>query len=314
MTTVLLFPGQSSRYPDMIERIVRTDPPSAAILAEASAILGRDLATHFRSDNHDVFARNRDVQVGVFLANHLHLRALEAAGVDAEWSLGLSLGEYNHLVHIGALDFEAALALVAARGELYDGAQGGLMVSVFPIDAATVESTIARLGLGARVGIGLYNSPRQQVLSGERAAVERVVSALVDDSLIEAVPIEPRIPMHADVFAAYGERLAAVLDRTPFARPRLPYVPNSRGAVLLQPSVADIRTCLTEHVSRPVRWQASIESIAAAVPAPRFVEVGPRQVLSNLFGRGWRPGTCVSTDVEGRSVRATAEELCDAHR
>src|SRR5690606_3180638 len=120
VTTVLMFPGQSSCHPEMLARIVSAWPPATAVIAEASGILSRDLARHYLPDTPAMLARNRDIQVGVFLCSYLHQRALAARGVHGDLSLGLSLGEYNHLVHIGALDFPAALRLVDARGAAYD--------------------------------------------------------------------------------------------------------------------------------------------------------------------------------------------------
>jgi [acyl-carrier-protein] S-malonyltransferase len=293
---VFMFPGQSSKYPEMIEKVTAAHPESRAVVARASEILGRDLAAHYRADNGALFASNRDVQIGVFLANHLHLLMLDAAGVRAPWSLGLSLGEYNHLVHVGALSFEDALPLVDARGRLYDEHAGGVMISVFPVEAAVVERAIAALGVGDRVAVGLYNSPRQQVLSGEQAAVERVVAALEAEDFIEAAVIEPRIPMHAPVFAPVAAGLAHVLARTRLVAPRGAYVPNVRGEVLEGASADDVRACLTAHVHRPVLWQKSIDAVAARLPGACFVEVGPRAVLYNLFGRGWTPGRRARTD------------------
>jgi [acyl-carrier-protein] S-malonyltransferase len=297
VTTIFMFPGQSSRYPEMIEKLTRTHTVASELVARASQVLGRDLAAHYRADNASVFAANRDVQVGVFLANQLHASVLAAEGVVASWSLGLSLGEYNHLVHIGALAFEDALRLVEARGRLYDDAVGGAMVSVFPVDAELVEQTIERLGLSDKAGIGLYNSPRQQVLSGDRAAVEQIVAALEAEVFLDATEIEPRIPMHAPVFAPTGERLGRELAQIQFTAATLPYLPNTRAELYDQPSAETIRACLVEHVSRPVRWRASVEAIAARVEEPTFVEVGPKAVLFNLFGRGWTPGARQRTDV-----------------
>jgi len=306
-TTVFMFPGQSSRYPEMIEKITAAHPDSRAVVRHASEILGRDLEAHYRVENAASFARNRDIQIGVFLANHLHLGLLEAEGVRSEWSLGLSLGEYNHLVHIGALTFEDALPLVDARGRLYDEHAGGVMVSIFPVDAASVESVIARLGLGDRVAVGLYNSPRQQVLSGEQTAVEAVVAALEDDTFIEATIIEGRIPMHAPVFAPVAAKLAAVLAATRFAAPAGAYVPNVRAAIIERADVGEIRSCLADHVHRPVYWQRSVDVVAARLPGALFVEVGPRAVLTNLFGRGWMPGRRARTDAaDGWSEHFTA--------
>ena len=309
-----MFPGQSSRYPEMIEKLITEDPALARFVGEASEILGRDLAAHYRASNPEVLARNRDVQVGVFLANHLHAMALAAAGVEARWSIGLSLGEYNHLVHISALTFAAALRLVDARGQLYDQAEGGLMVSVFPLEAEVVEGAIARLGLTDRVVIGLYNTPRQQVLSGERAAVEQVLAALEAEAYFEATVLEPRIAMHAPLLADIGARFAARLLDTPLTTPRRPYVPNVRATVIETPTPDAIRAALTAHVSRPVRWHASIDALAAHVPGATFVEVGPKAVLFNLFGRGWNPGPRHKTDATSHwrtHVQAVAKELRD---
>ena len=58
MTLIAMFPGQSSRYPEMLSKLGKD-------LEQYSAILGRDLRMLD-------LTTNRDVQVGVFLANHLH--------------------------------------------------------------------------------------------------------------------------------------------------------------------------------------------------------------------------------------------------
>ncbi len=293
---IFMFPGQSSRYPEMIEKIVAARGPCRALVDRASVLLDRDLLAHYRAANAAVFATNRDVQVGVFLANHLHMMLLHGAGVRARMSLGLSLGEYNHLVHIGAIAFEDALRVVDQRGQLYDEASGGLMISVFPLEAELVEQAIVELGLTSQVAIGLYNSPRQNVISGAREAVERVIAALEVDHFFEATVIEPRIPMHAPVFRPLGERLRPILDGVAIAVPALPYVPNVLGTIHDRADADLVRRCLVSHTHQPVRWRASVDAVAARVPDACFVEVGPRAVLFNLFGRGWSPGTRAKTD------------------
>src|SRR5581483_10949012 len=104
MTLVFMFPGQNSRYPEMFDRL-RSWRECEPILSHASDVLGRDLSKHFRSGNPEMFTHNRDVQVGVFLASYMFSRRLAEEGLRPDASLGLSLGEYNHLVEIGALSF-----------------------------------------------------------------------------------------------------------------------------------------------------------------------------------------------------------------
>src|SRR5215204_905002 len=173
MTPVLMFPGQSSRYPAMVERALSLAPEeNTDLVREASDLLGRDLLAHYRTDNPDAFAASRDIQVGVFLSNHLHLRSLERVGLTAERSLGMSLGEYNHLVHIGALEFADALRLVDARGVAYDAGPAGAMAAIFPLELSDLESVVSRAREHGVLEIGNFNSPTQHVLSGEREAVE----------------------------------------------------------------------------------------------------------------------------------------------
>lgn len=304
MTIIAMFPGQSSRYPEMIEKLAEL-PAAARVLARASEVLGRELRSQ-------TFATNRDVQVGVFLANQLHLALLEAEGVTFAWSLGLSLGEYNHLVHIGALAFEDALRFVELRGRLYDTAAGGRMVSIFPLEASEIEAVIERLALTAEVGIGLYNSPRQNVISGEAKAVERVLEVLEADHYFDATVIESRIPMHAPCFSGHAQQLAVALEELVVASPSRPYLPNTLGELFVGATPGLIRGCLADHVDHPVRWKASIDAIAAHVDNPYFVEVGPRAVLHNLFGKDWMPGRRAKSD-SAESVRfaALAKELRD---
>jgi malonyl CoA-acyl carrier protein transacylase len=120
-----------------------------------------------------------------------------------------------------------------------------------------------------------------------------------------------RIPMHAPLFAPVAQRFRSVLARPALKTPRRPYVPNVQGQIIRDPTSDQIRECLAAHVCEPVRWQASVEAVAACVASPRFVEVGPRSVLYNLFGRGWMPGrrfrTDASEDWQGHFCRLIAE-------
>lgn len=292
---ILQFPGQSSRDPTVIERLLGARPHLAGVVEAASSTLGRDLRAHYVASNPAIFATNRDVQVGVFLANQLFAELLAQHEVEAVASLGLSLGEYSHLVHIGAIDFLGALRLVDRRGELYDQGPAGHMVAVFPLPFEVAERTAAELG-GGRVSVAIESSPTQQVLAGPRADMARVLEAIDAEHFVEAVEIEPRIPMHTPVFAPVERALRPVLEAAPLRAPRLDYLPNVDAEPHADPTRAVIVDALARHVTHPVRWRASIERVAALHPGATFLEVGPRAVLSNLFRGAWRPGEALRMD------------------
>src|SRR5215470_752086 len=141
MTIVYMFPGQNSRYPEMIDRL-RQWNGCDRILQDASDILGRDVRSHYCSADSQMFLHNRDVQIGVFLAAYIHSERLAAEGIRSNASLGLSLGEYNHLVDIGAVSLASALRLLDARGRAYENGPRGLMMSVFPSDREHVRQAL----------------------------------------------------------------------------------------------------------------------------------------------------------------------------
>lgn len=316
MTPIFMFPGQSSRYPEMIDRLTAWAGVDARdVIEQASMALGRDIRAHYRADNPQIYATNRDVQIGVFLANHIHLVALERAGVHAQLSLGLSLGEYNHLVHIGALGFLDAVRLVDARGAAYDAGPEGAMASVFPLPLDDLEEVVSRARAHGPLEIVNLNSPTQNVIAGAQTAIDAAAAILDDEHGAECRVIEQRVPMHASIFAPVAAALRPALAQTTFRKPRYPYLPNVLGRFEDEPLPARIADLLAQHVYSPVLFRASIDFIAEHYPDAAFIEVGPRAVLFNLLSRKWRPNPRFKTDAPedpGRAFESTTRELTRA--
>jgi [acyl-carrier-protein] S-malonyltransferase len=294
MNIVFMYPGQSSRYPTCIEKLLHYDSLPGQILERAADILHWDLRGEFRSDNPEIFACNENIQVGIFLTNFIYGRLLNRAGVVAVASLGQSLGEYNHLVDIGALTFEAALRLVASRGALYDCGPSGAMAAVGPIEAEPLDAVLRTID--GPVTISNFNSPTQQVIGGARGAVETALAVLETKHFLQGTIIEPNIAMHTPLFAEVGHRFRPVLEAAEWASVAKPYLPNVTATPVNEPSREMIVALLTEHVYRPVLWRQSMEMVAASYPEAIFVEVGARAILFNLLRRQWLPNKKLKVD------------------
>lgn len=311
---VYMFPGQSSLYAGMISKLVKMHPSNGEMLSAASDVLHRDLAGQYRESNPDVFACNRDIQVGVFLANNMFLNILDHAGLSADLSLGLSLGEYNHLVHIGALPFQEALLTVEQRGLAYDAGPAGTMASVFPIDLEELEGVLVQARSAGVVEAVNLNSPTQHVISGEPPAVEEALRILDAEHFATAVIIEKKIPMHCSTFEPVGKMFREHLETVSFGEPLIPYFPNRLGRPFMEPSREDFVELLATHVHRPVLWRHSIDAIVDGWPEAVFVEVGPRKVLSNLLRKKWhrvRKFHLDSLEDTGRHLEGVIAELTE---
>lgn len=293
---IFLFPGQSSRDPEMFDRL-RVVSPSvaerASVRLEQSGVSASDLT----------FDSNLEIQLAVFSASLAYLELATERGLLAVASAGMSLGEYTHLVHIGALAEPEASEVVAARGRAYDQGPDGAMIALQPVILGELEALVDRvrsdLGGGEElVAVSNVNSPSQCVVAGRREAVDRVAALAEEELFAVAHLIEHRIPMHMAGFRSVAEAFLSTLEAAGWLPPQLAYWPNVSGAPLVDPRRADFVGHLFRHVFQRVEWAHTIDRLIEAHPDAIFVEVGPRRVLSAVFGRRWHEGVrCFPLDL-----------------
>ena len=315
MTIVYMFPGQNSRYPEMIDR-QREWNGCERILQDASDVLGRDLSVHYRADNPQIFSQNRDVQIGIFLAAYIVGERLAEAGIRPAASLGLSLGEYNHLVEIGALSFTSALRILDARGRAYENGPRGLMMSVIPCDAKQVRQALESTAALGSADIAIELSSKHFVISGEARAVQAAASFLEEEAFAQARVVDSSLPMHSRLFRPAADAFLGALENATWLPARKAYLPNVDGRHLVDARPADFVDRLYRHVFSVVRWSQSVAAIVHLYPDAMLVEVGPKCILYNTVRRDYKHLDCFRTDDPESTdpvLLRTIERLQEAH-
>jgi [acyl-carrier-protein] S-malonyltransferase len=315
MTLVFMFPGQNSRYPQMIDAL-RPWSGCEQILRDASDVLGRDLSEHYRSRNPEMFSHNRDIQIGVFLASYTLSRRLADEGLRSDASLGLSLGEYNHLVEIGALSFEDALRLLEARGDAYQAGPRGLMMSVFPCDVDQVKEAQKATVSAGQADVSIELAEKHFVLGGEPQAVQAAASWLEEEAYATARVIDSALPMHSRMFQPAADIFKAALEKVKWRAPRQAYISNVDGVCLPAAQATDFADRLYRHVFNTVRWAPSLLETIGRFPDATFVEVGPKCILHNAFRREHKRFRSFCTDdpdSDGPILPMTIQQLRETH-
>ena len=126
-----------------------------------------------------------------------------------------------------------------------------------------------------------YNSPGQVVIAGEAEAVKGATPALQALGC-KVMPLPVSAPFHSSLMQPAEERLAPHLHDTPFSDSELPIYVNVDAAPVTTAEAA--RDALIRQVSRPVRWQESVERMVAD-GVTLCVEIGAGKVLSGLIRR-----------------------------
>jgi [acyl-carrier-protein] S-malonyltransferase len=214
------------------------------------------------------------------------LRAREPAAIEASRAAaGLSLGEYTALYFAGALEFDDGLRLVQARGTAMqaaaDAAPSG-MVAILGLERDKVEALCQDAAQGETLQIANLLCPGNIVVSGTRAACERVVQLAPSAGAMKAVLLAVAGAFHTPIMRPAFERLANALAAANITKPRIPVILNVDARPHDNP--AEIRELLGQQLLSPVRWEESMRYLLAQ-GFDTFYEVGPGRVLQGLMKR-----------------------------
>ena len=288
MTTfAFVFPGQGSQAVGMLDAwgdnavVLRT-------LQEASDALGEDMAQLIHAGPKEQLDLTTNTQPVMLTAGIACYRAWHAeTGLAPSVVAGHSLGEYTALVAAGALTLADALPLVRFRAQAMQDAVPvgvGAMAAILGMDAQAVRDGCAEVAAatGEAVEAVNFNDPKQTVIAGTHAGVDKACEALKAKGAKRALPLSVSAPFHSSLMKPAAERLKARLAETTFATPTIDVVNNIDVAVVTDGPA--IRDALYRQAFGPVRWVETVQAIRAR-GVSHVIECGPGKVLAGMVKR-----------------------------
>lgn len=281
----VLFTGQGAQSVGMGRDVAEARPAAREIYRRANDVVGYDLAALCFEGPAEKLEQTDIQQPAIFTTAVAIWEAIGGtAGLPSVPAAmaGLSLGEYTALYAAGSVSFEDALRLVKRRGELMQLASQSPpsgMVSIMGLEPAQVDEICAKASVSGIIQPANYNCPGQIVVSGEKPACEAIVQ-LAEAAGGRAIPLKVAGAFHSPLMKPAAEGLAGVLAETRLAPPSIPVISN----VNCEPhgGCDTIRVRLTDQLTQPVRWQASMERLLAE-GVEQFIEIGPGRVLTGLM-------------------------------
>ena len=285
MKFALVFPGQGSQSVGMMAAYGDA-PEIRATFDEASNALGRDLLQLVADGPAEALSQTVNTQPLMLTAGIAVYRLwLARGGPVPAMVAGHSLGEYSALVAAGVLQLKDAVPLVELRAKAMQAAVPagvGAMAAVMGLDAEGVVAACAEAAQGEVVQAVNFNEPKQTVIAGHKAAVERAAEAVKSRGAKRALMLPVSAPFHCSLMQPAADALKSPLANLQFMPPQFPVVNNVDVAQRIEPDA--IRDALVRQAASPVRWVETMQAMQAA-GVTHVYECGPGKVLAGLVKR-----------------------------
>ena len=282
-----VFPGQGSQSVGMLDAW-GDHPAVREILAEASEELGEDVARLIHQGPKEALDLTTNTQPVMLVAGLACYRAWRhEGGAEPAAMAGHSLGEYTALVAAGALTLADALPLVRFRAQAMQEAVPvgvGAMAAILGLDARAVVDGCAEAAAasGEVVEAVNFNDPKQTVIAGSKAGVDKGCEVLKAMGAKRVLLLSVSAPFHSSLMKPAADRLRAKLASVVITPPRLPLVNNIDVAVVSD--AAAIRDALVRQAFGAVRWVEVVQALRLR-GVSHIVECGPGKVLAGMVKR-----------------------------
>ncbi len=306
MSKAIFFPGQGSQAVGMVSDLLASSEIVKGVFAEASEVLGYDLAQLVLNGPEADLNETHRTQPALLAASvALYREYLAKGGAVPELMAGHSLGEYSALVCAEVLSLKEAVKLVESRGQYMQQAVPagvGSMAAIIGLDDDAIQQACQQSALTEVVAPVNYNSPGQVVIAGHKDAVDRASVACKEAGAKRALPLAVSVPSHCELMKPAADKLAADLEQIQFNTPKVPVINNVD--VDAASSAQDIKNALVRQLYSPVRWTETVQKVAADGITECY-EFGPGKVISGLVKRIDKTLSCSAVNSEAAIAALT---------
>jgi len=288
----VVFPGQGTQQPGMA--LPWRDHPAWSVVEAAEAALGEPLGELVTTAPAEALTRTREAQLAVLLTSLVAWTALEPSLLELTPTpvafAGHSLGQVTALIAAGVIGIDEGVRFAARRAELTQAAADAHPGKMAALLGATPEQAEqACTAAPDACWVANDNAPGQVVIAGTPEGLEKAAAHAQEIGVRRVTALNVGGAFHTPLMLDATAGLEVEVAGMSFADPAAPVVSNDDAVAYTD--TEGWRTRLPRHVSVPVRWRTTMETLTG-LGATTFLEIGHGSMLAALAKRG-APGVTV---------------------
>ena len=280
----LLLSGQGSQYVGMLKELYNSVDTFHSLMDKGEVIF-KGIKNYSLLDiifeNEDKLILTCNTQPAIFLASACVFDYLKDRGLEPEYFIGHSLGEFSALYCSGMLNFDDAFKLIIKRAELMQEAANqnpGSMVAVFKNETDTGK--LVNDSRIQNIYIANKNSEEQTVVSGENAGISIFIKYLKELGIAH-VKVNVATAFHTPFFKFASQKLRTYLNDVSFNKTNYNKVYSNVTGELYPQDEEAIKDLLAKQMISPVEFVKTLKN-ASDNGVDIFIEAGPNMILTNL--------------------------------
>ena len=305
MKRALVFPGQGSQIVGMGKEVADSFPIAKEVFQEVDDSLGQNLSKIIFEGPMEDLTQTQNTQPALMAVSVAISRViLKESGKSLKdicaYVAGHSLGEYSALCVSGAISLADTARLLKIRGESMAEAvpsgKGG-MAALIGVDfekAQEIADSVKDVGDAQAAN---DNGGGQVVVSGEMAAIDKIVEVASSFGVKKAVKLAVSAPFHSKLMQPAAEKMKAALDDAKVNSPEVPLIANVTAAKVTNGE--KIKKLLVQQVTDMVRWRESVIYMKEN-GVEELIEVGSGKVLAGLAKR-------IDREIAAKSIQVPAD-------
>ncbi len=281
--TVFMFSGGGSQYFGMARQLYVQEIFFKEIMDQGFLLLKQKTGKDFKAivgysdepaENTNAINSIDNMLPTLFLVEYAVARTLMKMGIQPQYMIGHSLGEYVAACISGVFSFEDALELVIQRGLLTMDLPEGGMIGV------ELSSEEVRKYLTDKLSIATINMDDSCVVSGAKVDINTFIKRLNDDN-VNFTELKISIAAHSLMLDPILNDYRKALEKVKFGTLQIPFISNISGKEITENEATSVDYWV-KHLRHTVNFLSGISYLLQHTSA-NYIEIGSGGALTSFL-------------------------------